>query len=156
MKQETISVFKRKVDLCSKGKTSDLILASFAVLGIPTNCSIEKTTKFCYHQNKPVVKAPQATLKIFELYFHGKESEVNANVVLNISHDTGYSCFDLNVKILSQWQSSFDSIFVSLLYLYLNLKEKNLNLNWHRWVFIQILFFINYVFHVLVTSKCNK
>lgn len=96
-----MSIIKRKFNFCSKAKTPILILASFAVLGIPTDCAVKRTTTFCNNPDKPAVKAPESVLEIFSLYFHEKQSNVNANVLLNISHDKGFSCFEMSMKILS-------------------------------------------------------
>ena len=100
IKHEVVSVFNKKINLCSKAAKPRPVTGSFAILGIPTNCPMKKNTIFCYNQDKPIIKATENSLKILELFFRVKQ--LNVNMKLNVTHGTGFSCFELDFKISSR------------------------------------------------------
>ena len=95
MIHDSVSVLKKKFDLCSKSKPETL-KAILAIFGISGNCAVKKNSVFCYNPKKPFFTVSQSFVRMMNIVFQAKR--VESKVFLNITHDTGNSCFEADFK----------------------------------------------------------
>ena len=101
--KDTMVLSDWKFDLCNKSKEfPDLFKLTIGFLGIPldSSCSSKAASIHCYHQNK-IGECSKATKRLLS-YFATVSSGVSTKV--NISHDTGNSCFKMQHKVLKVHQ----------------------------------------------------
>lgn len=98
VKQGMISVFSMKFDLCSAKRKPDLLKISMAMIGLPSKCPISKDSVFCMDVSKPYVKLTDMSVKFLEMF--QKSSSKEATIRINITHDTGFSCFESDHRII--------------------------------------------------------
>ena len=97
MKHDSVSVLKKKVNLCTKSKP-EVLRATLAIFGIAESCSVKKNSVFCYNPKKPFFKVSPSFIRMMNIVFQAKR--VESKIVLNITHDTGNSCFESDFKTI--------------------------------------------------------
>jgi hypothetical protein len=92
VKQGSLSVFEKKVNLCDNKQKHDMIKSNLIIFGIPLRCPIIKAKTHCYDGSKIAMKFSAASQRLFTMFLQSNTKEVN--IKLNITHDTGNSCFE--------------------------------------------------------------
>lgn len=95
--QETLTILKKKFNLCDKTLKPDALVGNLAVFGIPSTCSSPKKSTFCFSVTKPLLKISDSTMKVFKMMIRRKQIEMK--VKMNVTYDTGNSCFESIFKI---------------------------------------------------------
>jgi hypothetical protein len=91
-------VFNKIIDVCDKKPKPELVKPHFAIIGIPTRCPITKNFVFCNDASKPLVKFSDSAAKFFGFFMSLNAQGVTIRV--NITHDTGSSCFEAEHKVI--------------------------------------------------------
>lgn len=92
---------KKRFDLCAKtisrNVPKEMIISLLSLFGIPRKCSFTKKTTFCY-DGKLVTTILKSQIKLMRMFEMTSDSKVR----INITHDTGNSCFEGSNKIVKR------------------------------------------------------
>lgn len=96
IKHGTIAMFNKTINLCEKKIKPAMVKANMGLFGIPDKCPIERSFIHCY-KGEILLKLPEAQMRLLLLITKGG----TGSIMMNITHDTGYSCFQSQNKILA-------------------------------------------------------
>lgn len=94
VKKHLLVIGHYRIDLCDKKPKPDMLLVLMAYLGIPPNCPWEKASVYCYNGK---IGTFSASSKRLLGAFSGEASGVS--LLVNITHDSGMSCFSLGATV---------------------------------------------------------
>lgn len=97
----TIVVNHASFDVCDKKLKPELVRCNLAGYGIPQRCNFNHSSTFCFKGYKLFTLSP-ATQKLFPFFSVSKAVAIR----IEISHDTGTSCFESEARVVKKNGSS--------------------------------------------------
>lgn len=90
-------IFSKKTDFCDpKFRASEVLKFGLGIFGIPSTCSYNGSSKFCFNGGK-LLTFTESTLRLLQL-FPVSGNEAIAKII--ITHDNGQSCFEVGFELL--------------------------------------------------------
>lgn len=96
VKHGSITMFNKTINICNKKVKPTMVKANMGLYGIPEQCPIDASFIHCY-KGEILMKLPEAQLRLLLIITKGG----TGSIMMNITHDTGFSCFESQNKILA-------------------------------------------------------
>lgn len=89
-----------KFDLCSKRAKPDFIRILFGFLGIPLHCPVASNIIHCY-KKEMIVTLSESSKRLLPIFAADSKG---VTLIVDITHETGKSCFEVRNKVLKLHQ----------------------------------------------------
>lgn len=93
--KDTLTVIQSKTNICENKKRIDLVVFAVGQLAVPPDCPVNSEMTFC-HDNKKILTFSAVSRRLLS----GTLDTMGETVLrVDITHDSGKSCFDLITEI---------------------------------------------------------
>lgn len=92
--EDAMTLFQLTYNLCTKKPKPDMIMTTIVGWGIPAFCPVTQEFKYCYNGTK-VATLPSVAQRMIGIFTSSRSFKVK----INITHDTGFSCFEADSSI---------------------------------------------------------
>lgn len=92
--EDATTLFQYTYNLCTKKPKPEMVMSTIVGWGIPAFCPVTQEFKYCYNGTK-VATVPSAVQRMLGIFSSSRIFKVK----INITHDTGFSCFEADSSL---------------------------------------------------------
>lgn len=98
IKKNTLTISETKTNLCERKKISDMTAVTIGQVAVPPGCPVNSEMTFC-HDNKKILTFSESSQRLLSTF---AATARESNVTVDITHDSGMSCFEIVTEVIKK------------------------------------------------------